>query len=205
MIIYQGVFVYDLKNDKKFYGCEIKLEDVKKFVRFVKDEGIYVYIYIDNIWYVEVMNEKIEYYKNFIKFEFYRVENFFEFIDRFVIKVLFFDEYERLKVLKERFFKDFLKKFNIMFLKFFFLEFIDINVLKGNVFKFLIEYYDLKREEVMVIGDGDNDILMIEYVGVGVVVGNVIESLKSVVNFVVVSCDESGFVEVIEKVFNVYF
>ncbi len=205
MITYQGALVYDPKNDRKLYGCEIKPEDAKELVRLAKDEGIHVHIYIDNIWYVEVMNEKTEYYKNLTKLEPHRVENFLEFIDRPVTKVLFFDEHERLKALKERLPKDFSKKFNIMFSKPFFLEFTDINVSKGNALKFLTEYYDLKREEVMAIGDGDNDISMIEYAGVGVAVGNATESLKNAANFVVASCDESGFAEAIEKVFNVHF
>uniref|UniRef100_A0A7C5Z7Z4 HAD family phosphatase n=1 Tax=Caldicellulosiruptor owensensis TaxID=55205 RepID=A0A7C5Z7Z4_9FIRM len=205
MITYQGALVYDPENDQKLYGCEIQPEDAKQLVMLAKEEGIHVHIYIDNIWYVEVINEKTEYYKNLTKLEPYKVENFIEFIDRPVTKVLFFDEHEKLKDLKERLPKEFSEKFNIMFSKPFFLEFTDINVSKGNALRFLSEYYGLKKEEVMAIGDGDNDISMIEYAGVGVAVGNATESLKNVADFVTRSCDESGFAEAIEKVFNVQF
>ncbi len=205
MITYQGALVYNPKNDKKLYGCEIKPEDAKELVMLAKDEGIHVHIYIENIWYVEVMNEKTEYYKNLTKLEPHKVENLLEFIDRPVTKVLFFEEHERLKALKERLPKDFSKKFNIMFSKPFFLEFTDINVSKGNALKFLTEYYGLKREEVMAIGDGDNDISMIEYAGIGIAVDNAVEALKKASDFVVSKSDDSGFAEAIEKVFNVHF
>ncbi|ADQ06375.1 Cof-like hydrolase [Caldicellulosiruptor hydrothermalis 108] len=205
MITYQGALVYDPKNDKKLYGCEILPDDAKELVRLAKDEGIHVHIYIDNIWYVEAINEKTEYYKNLTKLEPHMVENLLEFIDRPVTKVLFFDEHERLKALKESLPEDFSKKFNIMFSKPFFLEFTDINVSKGNALKFLTEYYGLKREEVMAIGDGDNDISMIEYAGIGVAVENAVEKLKEAADFVVAKSDDSGFAQAIEKVFNVHF
>lgn len=136
MITYQGALVYDPKNDKKLYGCEIKPEDAKELVRLAKDEGIHVHIYIDNVWYVEAMNEKTEYYRNLTKLEPHIVKNLLEFIDRPVTKVLFFDEHERLKDLKESLPDDFSKKFNIMFSKPFFLEFTDINVSKGMLLSF---------------------------------------------------------------------
>ncbi len=205
MITYQGALVYDPKDDKKLYGCEIQPNDAKELIRLAKEENIHVHIYIDNVWYVEVFNEKVEYYKNLTGLEPVKVDNFLEFVDRPVTKVLFFDEHERLQKLKESLPLEFSKKFNIMFSKPFFLEFTDINVSKGNALKFLAQYYNLKRDEIMAIGDGDNDISMIEYAGIGVAVENATEKLKEVASFITLSCDNSGFAHAVEKVFNVEF
>jgi len=205
MITYQGALVYDPKDDRKLYGCEIQPNDAKELIRLAKEENIHVHIYIDNVWYVEVFNEKVEYYKNLTGLEPVKVDNFLEFVDRPVTKVLFFDEHERLRKLKESLPLEFSKKFNIMFSKPFFLEFTDINVSKGNALKFLAQYYNLKRDEIMAIGDGDNDISMIEYAGIGVAVENATEKLKEVASFITLSCDNSGFAHAVEKVFNVEF
>ncbi|WAM32146.1 Cof-type HAD-IIB family hydrolase [Caldicellulosiruptor naganoensis] len=205
IITYQGALVYDPKTDQKLYGCEIQPDDAKDLIRLAKEENIHVHIYIDNIWYIEGFNEKVEYYRNLTGLEPVRVDNFLEFVDRPVTKVLFFDEHERLKKLRDNLPSEFLKKFNIMFSKPFFLEFTDINVSKGNALKFLAEYYNIKKEEIMAIGDGDNDISMIEYAGIGVAVENATEKLKQVADFVTLSCDEGGFAHAIEKVFNVKF
>lgn len=205
MITYQGALVYDPKDDKKLYGCEIQPNDAKELIRLAKEENIHVHIYIDNVWYVEVFNEKVEYYKNLTGLEPVKVDNFLEFVDRPVTKVLFFDEHERLQKLKESLPLEFSKKFNIMFSKPFFLEFTDINVSKGNALKFLAQYYNLKRDEIMAIGDGDNDISMIEYAGIGVAVENATEKLKEVASFITLSCDNNGFAHAVEKVFNVEF
>lgn len=205
MITYQGALIYDPKNDQKLYGCEIEPNDAKELIKLAKDESIHVHIYIDNVWYVEVFNEKVEYYKNLTGLEPVKVDSFLEFVDRPVTKVLFFDEHERLQKLKEGLPREFYKKFNIMFSKPFFLEFTNIKASKGNALQFLAGYYNLKREEIMAIGDGDNDVSMIEYAGIGVAVENATEKLKKIADFITLSCDESGFAYAIEKVFNVKF
>lgn len=51
----------------------------------------------------------------------------------------------------------------------------------------------------MVIGDNENDLFMIEYVGLGVVMGNVVFFVKEVVNVIILLNDEYGVVEVIKK------
>jgi hydroxymethylpyrimidine pyrophosphatase-like HAD family hydrolase len=50
--------------------------------------------------------------------------------------------------------------------------------------KSLAEVLGIKPEEIMTIGDQENDIAMIEYAGVGVAMDNAIPSVKEVANFV---------------------
>jgi hydroxymethylpyrimidine pyrophosphatase-like HAD family hydrolase len=49
--------------------------------------------------------------------------------------------------------------------------------------KSLAEVLGIKPEEIMTIGDQENDIAMIEYAGVGVATDNAIPSVKEVANF----------------------
>lgn len=53
-------------------------------------------------------------------------------------------------------------------------------------------------EEVMVIGDGENDIEMLELVGWGVLMVNGVVCILVIVNVVISSNDEDGVVRVIE-------
>lgn len=205
VITYQGALVYDPKNDKKLYGCEIEPDDAKRLIKLARDNDLHVHIYIDNIWYVEVFNHKVEYYKNLTGLEPILAGDFLEFIDRPVTKVLFFDEHEKLHRIRNELPSEFYKIFNIMFSKPFFLEFTNINVSKGNALKFLADYYQLKKDEIMAIGDGDNDISMIEYAGVGVAVSNATDKLKQAADFITLDNEHDGFAYAIEKIFNVEF
>jgi Cof subfamily protein (haloacid dehalogenase superfamily) len=79
------------------------------------------------------------------------------------------------------------------------LEVMNKGVTKGNAVKLLAEMYGVKREEIIAIGDNENDISMIEYAGMGIAMGNAEESLKSVANHITGDYQEDGVAEAIER------
>ncbi|MDL2224860.1 Cof-type HAD-IIB family hydrolase [Eubacteriales bacterium OttesenSCG-928-M02] len=68
---------------------------------------------------------------------------------------------------------------------------------KGAGVRFLMEYYGLKQEEILAIGDNENDISMMEAAGRKIAVGNATKDLKSVVDVVVAPCDAGGFAQAV--------
>jgi Cof subfamily protein (haloacid dehalogenase superfamily) len=79
------------------------------------------------------------------------------------------------------------------------LEVMNKGVTKGNAVKLLAEMYGIKREEIIAIGDNENDISMIQYAGMGIAMGNAEESLKSVANHITGDYQEDGVAEAIER------
>jgi len=73
------------------------------------------------------------------------------------------------------------------------------NVCKGTAVKALADYYKIKRDEIIAIGDNDNDIEMIEYAGLGVAMGNSRTSIKNIADYVTATNDEDGVAKVINK------
>lgn len=79
---------------------------------------------------------------------------------------------------------------------------IEINykeVSKGNAVKILAEYYGITPNEIMCIGDNENDISMIKYAGFGVAMGNAINEVKMISDYVTNSNKDEGVSKVIEK------
>ena len=70
---------------------------------------------------------------------------------------------------------------------------------KGNGIRFLAQEWDIKQEEIMAIGDQDNDIEMLLAAGIRVAMGNATENLKKVSNFITKTVDEDGVVHAINK------
>lgn len=70
---------------------------------------------------------------------------------------------------------------------------------KGEALKQLCAYLGWKREDVMAIGDSDNDITMIEYAGMGVAMGNATENVMRVADFVTKTNEEQGVAWAIEE------
>ncbi|URZ03592.1 Cof-type HAD-IIB family hydrolase [Clostridium felsineum] len=70
---------------------------------------------------------------------------------------------------------------------------------KGNAIKILSQQYGVKREEIIAIGDSENDLSMIEYGGVGVAMGNGVEKVKKIADYITDTNDNDGVAKVIRK------
>lgn len=62
----------------------------------------------------------------------------------------------------------------------------------------IMEYYHLGKDEVMAFGDGENDIEMLEYVGMGVAMGNAEEEVKAVADYVCSGADSDGIYQTLK-------
>ena len=79
------------------------------------------------------------------------------------------------------------------------LEVMNKGVNKGNAVRILAQMYGINREEIIAIGDNENDISMIEYAGLGIAMGNAEELLKRAADHVTGDYQEDGVAEAIEK------
>lgn len=71
-------------------------------------------------------------------------------------------------------------------------DFIPANGGKVRGIEKFLEYYHIVREEVMAFGDGNNDIDMIEFAGIGVAMGNACQEVKACADYVTEDIDEGG-------------
>ena len=115
------------------------------------------------------------------------------------LKVMMIDEPAILDQAIARIPQEVKEKYTVLKSAPYFLEILDKRVNKGTGVKSLADVLDIKPEEIMAIGDQENDIAMIEYAGVGVAMDNAIPSVKEVANFVTKSNLEDGVAFAIEK------
>lgn len=81
----------------------------------------------------------------------------------------------------------------------YYLEILHKQVNKGAGVKALADRLGLSRDEVMAIGDQENDLAMLEFAGTGIAMGNGIESVKAISQFVTKTNMEDGVAHAIEK------
>lgn len=55
-----------------------------------------------------------------------------------------------------------------------------------------MEYYGLRTEDIVAFGDGENDAAMLELAGTAVAMGNAIEAVKNIADYVTASVEEDG-------------
>lgn len=63
---------------------------------------------------------------------------------------------------------------------------------KGNAVKNVLKCFDIKQNEAMAFGDGDNDIEMLKEVAYGIAMGNSCENLKELANDICKKASEDG-------------
>jgi len=70
---------------------------------------------------------------------------------------------------------------------------------KTNAIKKILEIYNIHRENILAIGDGENDIGLIKFAGKGVAMGNSFEAVKNSADLVVSDNNNDGVAEAIYK------
>lgn len=63
----------------------------------------------------------------------------------------------------------------------------------------VLDYLHLTREEAMAFGDGENDIDLLEFVGLGIAMGNGGERLKQSADYVTLKASEDGITHALKK------
>ncbi|MDO4778359.1 MAG: HAD family hydrolase [Tissierellia bacterium] len=74
----------------------------------------------------------------------------------------------------------------------------DVN--KGNGLEILSKYLDIPMGEFISIGDYDNDFEMLDKSGYGIAMGNAVEKLKQIADYVTLTNDEEGFYHAVIKI-----
>lgn len=70
---------------------------------------------------------------------------------------------------------------------------------KGNSLLEIAKYYEIDQKDIIAFGDELNDETMIEVAGVGVAMGNAVDKIKEISDYVTLSNDEDGIADYLEK------
>lgn len=62
----------------------------------------------------------------------------------------------------------------------------------------LLKCYHIRPEEAMAVGDGENDVEMLQFCGIGVAMGNGIEETKACADYVTDDIDKDGFAKALQ-------
>ena len=92
-----------------------------------------------------------------------------------------------------------MEEFEVVSSRFDNFEAMNKGVSKGNAVTILAEHYGIAREQIICIGDSENDLSMIKYAGLGVAMGNADQEVKAAAHYITDSNNCDGVARVIEK------
>ncbi len=179
VITYNGAMV--IVDDKVIFSCTMQKEDVLHIERLGQEWGTTIAIWAGNRLFVNKLNERALKYAQISG-----------------VSPQIYTDVERINGFERRLNGLLSPSVNVHTSQPIFLEFVDRNVSKAVALEKMGEHYGIRREEMIAVGDGFNDLAMIEYAGLGVAMGNAPEEVKNAADYITFSNDEDGVAKVIE-------
>lgn len=156
--------------------------------------------YIDNCVACEdIDNEHVRYVAGLNKMQLRKLNSFLAEINIPEPKCMIAGNDEKLAVLEKELSEYYKGQISIYRSEPFLLEILPKGIDKANCLAFLLDYLGVKREELMVCGDGYNDIGMIAFAGLGVAMSNAQDEVKKVADYITLSNEEDGVAAAVEK------
>ncbi|SKC90152.1 Cof-type HAD-IIB family hydrolase [Maledivibacter halophilus] len=208
IIACNGAIVREIDNNEPLYESYLNKEDSLKIIDICRKHNVYYHFYTEDTFYAESMARSALKYSEW--------NETLDEEDRIDLKIIE-DSYELINDSDEKIFKfividedvDLLKGIRkelseipgIECSKSYYnnLEIMNKGVEKGKAVKNLADSLGVKREEVICIGDNENDISMIKYAGLGVAMGNAEEIVKKTADYITEVNDKNGVAEVLKK------
>lgn len=199
VITYNGAMVITGDSRKVIYSCTMKPEDAIQVESLGKERNTTIAIWSDNQLFVNRADERAAKYSELSGTEPKLYEDIEGLIAKGINKILWYDEVERINAFQKELQNVVNPTINFHTSQPFFLEFVDVNASKAIALEKLGEFYGINRDEMIAIGDGFNDLSMIEYAGLGVAMENAPSEIKQAADFVTLSNENDGVAYVIEK------
>ena len=200
IVSYQGGMIKENKeNGEVYYRKNLDSEKAKEVIKWAKENNIHLNLYMDDILYVEKDDETIRKYTDARHISF--IVSPFDKLDiKNVNKILAID-YDNADIVTEwlNYLQNRYPELSIVKSSPYFCEISDKYAKKSCAVEFLCNKWDIKKEEVLTIGDQDNDIELLKAGGIKVAMGNGTDKLKKYADFVTDTLANDGFVKAIEK------
>ncbi len=198
-VVYNGAGYKHLDTKEYIHRSDVPYELAKSVYEKGLELGACILVWADDVLYATSVGEYLTYYSNNPGLKVESLENFEILKDKGIHKVLFSDKPEKIREFYEIVKEGVFDGLNITISVPKILEFFNKDASKGMaVLKYASEL-NIKQEEIICIGDGMNDISMIEMAGLGVAMGNACDELKAVADYVTKTNNDCGVAHVINE------
>ena len=202
-ICFNGGMIVENKTKEMLYSKSLDAEEVEELIQLGKALRLPIMIYTRDTHYVETIPEVVRKNTKNLKGMNLKVVNFnqinFKKPENYIYKVCFIDKPEKIIEKRKQISEEILKKYEITSSVPEYLEIVKKGIKKSEAIKVVMEKYDIKQDEVMAIGDGENDVEMLEFAGLGIAMENASDFVKGFANDVTTSNNHDGVANAIEK------
>lgn len=200
IITYNGAMIVKSDTREVLFSKTLLYSDAMTILKIGNEMCITMCVWASNKLYCNVHNKRVDDYKKLSGLEPILIDDYNELAKSGITKILWYDQATVIEEVQEKLKDVLFEKVTYCTSKPTFLEFFHSEVSKAKAMKTIGKIYNIKREEMIAIGDGYNDLPMIEYAGLGVAMANAPEGVKQKSDYITQhsnNCD--GIAEVIKK------
>ncbi|WP_027107534.1 Cof-type HAD-IIB family hydrolase [Lacticigenium naphthae] len=199
-ITYNGGLVQETHTGGTIYSKSFQFEEVEDIYQMSQTIGVPCnFIDLEKVYepsYPEGRPSMYPEIMNILPFEKINGKNT---PDAEINKIVFCTPQYHLDNAIEKIPQSYFEKYTLMKSRPILLEVLPKDVDKGNGIAKLVEILGIQQSEVMAIGDQENDLAMIEYAGIGVAMGNAIDSVKRAAQYITEDYQNDGVAVAINK------
>ncbi|WP_373897668.1 sugar-phosphatase [Haloimpatiens sp. FM7315] len=198
-VAFNGALVQENRDGEVICSDTLAMEDLKFLYSLSKTLDVNIHFLTTEECITPKLNEysELEAKMNQIPLKVMDFDNLPS--DITIVKVMMIDKEDILSKAIEQLPEEVYEKYTVLRSMPFFLEFLNKNANKGEGVKKLAEKFGIDKNEVICIGDAENDIHMVNYAGLGVAMKNSMPILKKKANYITLSNEEDGVAHVIDK------
>ncbi len=202
LITYQGALIKTSRTGEVWRSVSLLPEVLTPLLQWLEQTGVHINLYVGDDLYVAEMNKFAQDYAAFSRVSVQAVGQLSRFPLTAATKVVAVGDADYLRDQLQPVARQlFAGQLTINRSRPHFLEFGHPEATKSKAIAHLVDRMGIKREQVMAIGDGENDLDMLEYAGVGVAMGNAEPAALAVADFVTKSNAEDGVAFAIDHYF----
>ncbi len=201
-ICFNGAIIVENITGKVLYSKNLDKQEVNELINLGKELNISIMLYSKNAHRAEKIPEVIKKNKN-SKGMNLKIENFneidFDKEDNYIYKIVFMDKSEKITEVRRNIPKEIGEKYEVTSSVPEYIEFVKKGIKKSEAIKFIMDKCKIEQEEVIAIGDGENDVEMLRFAGLGVAMDNADNYVKENADYITTSNNDDGVGKVIEK------
>jgi Cof subfamily protein (haloacid dehalogenase superfamily) len=200
VICYQGALVADVRSGEVLDHAPIPLDEARRAIRAIEDEGFGVNCYVDDELVVAEITPEAQYYADYqgVPVPIHAVGDLLEWLDRPPTKLVIVSEPERLDALESTLRERLEPELHVVRSLPFFLEVAAAGVSKGTGLDVVARLLDFTPERTIAFGDEQNDFELLEWAGYAVVTANAHPAVLPYADLVCPPVEQEGVAQVIE-------
>lgn len=199
IITYNGAVILNPVTEETLFSQDLSEKDALTVMEHGIRLGATMCIWSNGRLYGLPLNERVHAYKKLSGIEPLPAEELRVLAKKGVTKVVWYDDADRIETFRKELKPSDFESVNVCTSHPMFLEFIHRDGSKGAALKKIGRMFGIERAEMIAVGDGENDLEMLAYAGLGVAMGNASDIVKSKADTVTATNDECGVAEVIRR------